>query len=949
MKTQEFFEVALPSDGYYCAVGIKDNITSHKFTSGIAGLLEATQEFNSSGHDTYFACHTFSEKRRLQEYAKQVRSFYLDIDCGEQKAKDGKGYATKNDAVVALKLFCKDAKLPKPFIIDSGRGLHVYWMLDNPLARDEWSPIAKAFKTMAKAKGLIIDPAVPADSARILRVPGTKNYKDANDPKDVVLLQRGTITQIDKFNAAVAGYEVKSVPKLPALKRPMDDTTRALMGNFNSNFGLLARKSLKGTGCVQIKHILENKANQSYDLWLAALTIAVKCDDGDSAIHKLSNGHPEYDPDVTEQKAEHARSMGPRTCAWYRIESDNAEACKSCQHKITSPIQLGRVLKDSTDESTSAPAPATLGIDLDNTDIPELENERVLEPPPALPFPYTRGANGGIYRRDKGVDGEVEDVLVTEDDLFVIKRIVDPVDGVCAVLRLHSPHDPVSEFAVPLKTLQAFDKFRDVMSEKGVVANKKGMENLMAYTTSFVRSLRTMIKADEARTQFGWVDGNAKFILGEREISDTGVGYSPPSSVTKELAPFLEPKGELDKWRAAFNMYVGVPNSEAQVFALLSSFGSPIVKFSGMAGSLISLVHTTSGTGKTTILRLVNSVWGHPDELMQLNKDTINAKQHRMGVMNCLPNCFDEVTNMKSDELSEMVYGISQGRGRNRMRADTNAERVNKTRWSNISICSGNAAIVDRLGAYKATSEGEQMRVMEFKVELIEVAGAADLLAELHNNYGHAGTVFAQALVKHRNNITKFIDKIRKDVIVGMGAAVKERYWVNTIATTFVGAHIAQRLGLHDYDLEHLFNWIISHAKTRRTLVSSHIVAPGDMLGEYLLENFGSTLTVNMTKINQNTLSNVIKPAYNRIAARFETDTNRIFIPKKDFKDYCVKRQGDMETVLFSHNDDYEYLGTKKKRMATGTGSASPAVDVFEFAVSGGLLESLTTTVKADA
>lgn len=959
MNVEQFFQSALPVDGLYCAVGIKNGVTKHVFSTGIVGLLEAAEEFDATGHDAYFACHTFSEQRRLQNYALKSRSFYLDIDCGEAKAAEGKGYATKSEALLALKQFCKQFSLPRPYIVDSGRGLHVYWLMDEAVHSAEWIPVAKAFKAAALKFGLIIDAAVPSDSARILRVPGTRNYKDRENPLPVAVLANGVHITFDMMREAVKDYIYK--PKLTLAPRPMDATSKALMGNYESNFALLARKSLKGTGCAQIAHAIQNAASLEEPLWHAALSIAVRCNDGPVAIHKISKAYPDYDPEETQKKAEN--TGGPRTCAWYKLESGNGAVCKGCERKVSSPIQLGRVVIEGAPQAAALPkagieslfgqSGASRAEDTQGGEEEDDESSSGSEATgilsvlpvkvdiPEIPFPYFRGKHGGIYMQTKDSEGERTDVLIFEDDLFVTKRVVDPHDGVCAVLQLHSPHDPVSEFAVPLKYLQSKDKFRDIMSEKGIVASEGGMKQLMSYTTAYVKSLRKMTKAEEARVQFGWADGNTKFILGNKEITAKEINYAPPSNVTKDLAPHMSERGSFEQWRKAFNMYVPVQEqSQAQVFALMSAFGSTLMKFSGIPGALISLVNTESGTGKTSILRLINSVFGHPDELMQLQKDTTLVKQHRMGVMNSLCNCFDEITNAEPKELSELVYGISQGRGRNRMRADANQERTNNTRWSCLTVSSGNASVLDKLSANKATSDGEMMRVMEYKVKLAFVEGASDMLNDLHHNYGHAGVIFMKAIVKNCKDVPEMIAKMRRKLTKAMRSAVKERFWVTTAACNLVAGIIAKNLGLHDYDMESLMRWVVEDSIKQRNLVQDHIVSPADMLGEYLLENFGYTLIVG-NKINPTTMTNVWKQPSGKICARFEMGANLVHIPKKDFKDYCVKRQGDLETVLYTASEDYVYLKTTKKRLAGGTGMVSPPVDSYEFRISNELAQSI--------
>ena len=105
--------------------------------------------------DVYVGCAPRSRRHGGRDAVK--RAFVLWADC------DGE------DAVEALRDF-----EPAPSIaIASGTGsnCHAYWPLTEPLARDE---VERANRRLAHALGA--DPA-SADSARILRVPGTLSWK----------------------------------------------------------------------------------------------------------------------------------------------------------------------------------------------------------------------------------------------------------------------------------------------------------------------------------------------------------------------------------------------------------------------------------------------------------------------------------------------------------------------------------------------------------------------------------------------------------------------------------------------------------------------------------------------------------------------------------------------------------------------------------------------------
>ncbi len=116
--------------------------------------------------------------------ALALKAIWLDVDV---KAPP-KGYADRGEALQVLKQFVLAANIPWPnAIVASGGGLHLYWISDRALTVDEWRPYAEGLKAAAQKHGLRADYGVTTDPARVLRVPGTKNYK-TDPPKEVKLL-----------------------------------------------------------------------------------------------------------------------------------------------------------------------------------------------------------------------------------------------------------------------------------------------------------------------------------------------------------------------------------------------------------------------------------------------------------------------------------------------------------------------------------------------------------------------------------------------------------------------------------------------------------------------------------------------------------------------------------------------------------------------------------------
>ena len=120
------------------------------------------------------------QRPALEGNARFLKSLFLDVDV-----KPG-AFATPVEALQALNMFRGAVGLPRPTLVVMTAGLtggfHCHWILDRPLAKDEWLPLAKALKEAVKQHKLAVDLGVIADLARLLRVPGTINHKYPDQP-----------------------------------------------------------------------------------------------------------------------------------------------------------------------------------------------------------------------------------------------------------------------------------------------------------------------------------------------------------------------------------------------------------------------------------------------------------------------------------------------------------------------------------------------------------------------------------------------------------------------------------------------------------------------------------------------------------------------------------------------------------------------------------------------
>ena len=187
---QQFFEKVLPAQGNICVVGIKGDAVRPKFFEDLEAAIGQMQAFDADDFNTFFALGTFEGMRRRAEACIFMRSFFVDLDCGE-----GKPYNAWEDGLMALLQFVTTNDLPDPIVVNSGRGIHAYWPFTDDVPTEIWKPYAEQFKKFCLDKGLHIDESVTADAARVLRVPGSRNLK--GDPLPVEVLRDADATPFE--------------------------------------------------------------------------------------------------------------------------------------------------------------------------------------------------------------------------------------------------------------------------------------------------------------------------------------------------------------------------------------------------------------------------------------------------------------------------------------------------------------------------------------------------------------------------------------------------------------------------------------------------------------------------------------------------------------------------------------------------------------------------------
>lgn len=880
MDTAQFLARVTPP-GNYIAIGYDRGPTGEKhftnefFVAGdyrsAAGLLQwaSRKNFNAYHAMASFRLATPSTRsssggqrykgERKATNAQQVKAFWIDLDIkreGDKKA-DTDCYADLPAALSWAGQFRKAVGLPKPNLaVNSGYGLHLYWLLEDPLSVEDWTPQAHAFRAAMVANGFKGDSGVSIDAARVLRPPGTVNIKVAGHPVPVVTIDalngpdvvnglmlqalqpwlgqvdmraRNAFTTSANVSALVGGVPAQVVNVFQSRVAAHTGTGPSLPNmNAAAQANLPTRSEPKrfeliAQQCGQVAHSLAQHGNgDGYPVWyLGHLALAHFTEDGAKYVHEISDGDPRYDPAkvdaaVTQLSQEiNAKGLGPPTCAHY--EGCRSAICHACPHfgRITSPIVLG---------------------------VPQSD----------LPPNYRRNA-GCIQVRRLKADGDEVWLRVLGGDienprLYRVGR--DVALGFTHVRAGERRSFYVTRGELP----DEGTRLRKLFSDQGVHVlpseNTLMRDLIMAFIDDLIEKRVTKITR---YSPWGWAEdekGIAGFAVGGVLYRTDGTEVEvalPPEAV--QMQGMYQPRGKLEKWQEAFD-FVCQGKVPYQVI-VAAAFAAPLMKLTGYSGTVVSAWTQASGIGKTSAMLVGQSVWASSAAMFALN-DTANASLGRVALTKAMPVYWDEtrvLTTQDAVSFSRMIFEITQGKERARMRADTTLREVRT--WETVLLCAGNRPLMDQVIAQDEGTSAGALRLFEFELKMPRIAavpGAQAIVAQANSNYGRAGEVYARWLASNMAKAQKVVDHIAQDLAHKCGAQQEERLQFAAMTTLLAGAAIAAQLGIAKFDLAGMRLYLtqaldqLRGSRKRDTLAGNEGFDLDQLLSEFMSRHAGRVL-----------------------------------------------------------------------------------------------------------
>lgn len=958
-KNLDFLRRVLPLEGYKCATVINQKgIPSNFFAASFEELEAFISREDALGKTVYHACASFkipqndhSGTPRNQRFLGRThhnvfhaRSFWLDIDAGA-----GKPYPDAITAAEAVNNFCGRLGLPIPLYVSSGSGLHIYWPLVETLDPPEWQAYAAGLKKLCVDHGLQADGARTSDISSVLRTPGTHNRKHGS-----AIVTAGP--PIGPYPLATFGVlkQNGNLSYQPTRRVPKKNSLVAAAINIYGDEEKLAAPITQQ--CAQMARIAKAPGEANEPQWYAAIGVLAFCNDGLEAAKSWSD--PAWHKTI-EEKFIRQKEFGPTTCA--KFYDVNPSGCAGCPFagKITSPIQLGKRATPGFQNVVEKILPGSPGADAAQpiqpfSTLPQTTAPGFFAPVstagPNLPEGF-QWRGDSLYCLTEARNGQPLFTLISQCRLYLhgVQTGETNHDRFSLMFKLKLPNEPEKEIVI-----RARDFFgaqgTSFMADSGAVIHEPDL--FKKYVRSAIDMWHKEHRLEKRYDQFGWKDEETSFLYGKNLYTATAVIPVIGSSEIEQRGQWLRPRpgGSLEKWSQAANALFA-EGCEPQSFALLGSFAAPIMRFSATdeGGAIISLNSSRSGSGKTTALAAVASVWGLNKGLSLTNIDTKVSKGLTLAALGNLPVVYDELTDKDPVRIREFVLVFTSGRDKMRGTQEGGIKHTEAS-WQTLLVSGSNRSLVDFL-----TTRGVDalaFRVMEFNTKLppgLHKRGDG-LRKELEANAGYAGDIYLRSLLQPEilKWVKSAVPAYTKQIWDRTQLQSQHRFWVRTLASVAVAGAIVNKLGILSFSPQRILDWAIDEMVARKddAVIMSEETIAGNALGEFLNDHVADMLVMPGPYEPRARAIPILKNL-RKLLIRYELKGGRILITESTFRDWLIKNEYSPREVI--NELKRKLIITRSRTRATlgaGTEYASGQVDCVEVNGRHPLLSGMLTAVN---
>lgn len=919
MNLGSFFAAVLPTVGFRYAVCFFPDARGPHHRDFAAGdeqnLIGYSQWADSQRNaEVYFAVGGYmpghdGQMRRSAGHSQWHRSLRLDLDVGNPA--EGK-YASQQDAIRALGNFLRATGLPKPWIVDSGYGVHVYWPLDRDVPLAQWQPLAEQLKATTVAHGLLADATTTADAARILRFPGTTNRKFGTT-KAVQILCEGVPVAPEAFGAQLPAVSpTLSAASLPTSIAPRQQSE--LQQNLHPAYFL--RGVL--TGCPGMAAMVLNKGARAQEpLWKATLDLVHGSADDlskrEAVARHLSSGHPGFNEGDFQRKWVQAQQQNyqPPTCE--RMAQLGMPECARCplRQSVRSPVVLGRGSASVAPAPASAPTAALIP-----NGAPQAVAAAVMATVIGV-FAMTPGQStvnviDGVLSKDLSIVNGQPCVRKTKppqidggapivwDDPIIryriteVERLLDKRgDQSLTAITFDCHSDGMRRIEFTHGDLSEPRAFNAKIQAAGMHVPRRNLSLLQdTFMTEFLAQLQRTKPANRIADHCGWIDDCTGFVLGTvLHRAGNGSEHIRPAPPSRGEMESYHASGDEFLWRRAFDIALSGGADRQVVLAL--AIAAPLMQFTGVDGLLLNAYTPESGVGKSTLCDAALSIWGSPNKLRKDFRDTPNATFKLASIVGNLPMVVDEFTNVEGKALSDYVYTLTQGREKHRLSADSKLN-ASTARWCLPTITTSNNSVLEKLQQFRADAVAEAARVFEIRLQPLPMSSEQLRHNKLHlqalrSNFGFIGPRILQIYLAQ--SAEQWRDMLNKRIAYwdqSIDATAADRFRSACAALVEIGAAVGKTLGFA-FDPEAVRTELKQQWSNAVVEFDANRKTPADLVHSYYLRH-GAEFVMMGGDRGDTLLSSPPRNYFGELRGRtvggkFHADT--VMVPLEALKEWC--------------------------------------------------------------
>lgn len=617
----------------------------------------------------------FTTKRASDKDIVALPCLHCDIDVVAVTHADSNLFPDVASVIKMLETEIKPRGLYPNIVVSSGYGVHLYWILERCIITKSDSEKQDARNILIKIQSIVrncsngytVDKT--GDLSRMLRVPGSKNWKGDPDiesaPTAEVIFDDGLFFQNDVLSASI-DKALESF--LPAHSTP-PEMSQTQINAVEKMRQKPAAVSINSSGDVQmmidncnfIRHVVENFNVTAEPMIKDALSNLLHASNGyQFAVDLCKNRFgADFDESKTDERLKHYLiDSKPTSCKTIR------DSCKFCNVDSCIVNRLGKKV------------PAAI-VTSDNVSKAIESNSKTLfdvvddVPADIADFHIPEGyaiSNAGIFDLQSGKFALNSLVFISKITTEADRVVSDGVKTQLAnrdffTLTIKKNNHWIHISATPEQILNS-KSVVDVLAPFGVNITSIHSKIAALFFNNFKVKNENLIPRIDRFTKIGW--HGDQFILPRENVNyeiDAG-----------ETVKEIYQKGNRDNFIDLLKRCLKF--KAVKIFVAASLAATFISKIN--CRNFTIHIFARTGTGKTAAMRLAAALWGSPQFMTQLNA-TFNGLESVVAEHNDLPSLFNELQVMKPKDreyLGEFIHRFEIGQSKIRLNKNSSMRPV---------------------------------------------------------------------------------------------------------------------------------------------------------------------------------------------------------------------------------------------------------------------------------